>query len=63
MRPQGITSPLFGPRLPASYFTMFVVALVPPFWRRLMHHRLDALEASKESGRDFPAELLGQRCG
>jgi alkane 1-monooxygenase len=51
-----------APRLPASYFTMFVVALVPPLWRRLMHHRLDALEASKESGRDLPAELLGQRC-
>jgi hypothetical protein len=32
-----------APRLPASYFTMFCVALVPPLWRYLMDRRLDAL--------------------
>lgn len=31
------------PRLPASYFTMFCVVLVPPLWRLLMDRRLDAL--------------------
>ena len=32
-----------SPQLPASYATMFMVALVPPLWRKVMHPRLDAL--------------------
>lgn len=39
-----------SPRLPASYFTMFFVALLPPLWYRLIHPRLDALERVKEAG-------------
>ena len=35
-----------APRLPASYFTMFCVALVPPVWRYLMDRRLDALASA-----------------
>jgi alkane 1-monooxygenase len=29
-----------APQLPAGYGTMFVVALVPPLWRRVMHPRV-----------------------
>ena len=32
-----------APRLPANYFTMFCVALLPSLWRYLMDRRLDAL--------------------
>ena len=46
-----------APRLPASYFTMFCIALVPPLWRRLMDRRLDALAGARESGMGLPAEL------
>ena len=37
-----------APRLPASYFTMFCVALVPPLWRALMDKRLDALSEARQ---------------
>jgi alkane 1-monooxygenase len=53
-----------APRLPASYFTMFCVALLPPLWRFLMDHRLDALaEARRHHGQGVRADLLrAQRC-
>lgn len=40
-----------APRLPASYFTMFCVALVPPLWRLLMDRRLDAIAQALRAGR------------
>jgi alkane 1-monooxygenase len=49
-----------APRLPASYFTMFCVALVPPLWRYLMDRRLDAL-ADAQRGKQ-PSSLTGQVC-
>lgn len=50
-------------RLPASYFTMFCVALVPPLWWMLMDKRLDALaEARRAGSRELPSELRGQHC-
>ncbi|MBE0623913.1 MAG: fatty acid desaturase [Burkholderiales bacterium] len=53
-----------APRLPASYFTMFCVALVPPFWRFLMDHRLDALaDARRDRNRELPDWLRAERCG
>jgi alkane 1-monooxygenase len=49
-----------APRLPASYFTMFCIALVPPLWRALMDRRLDALA---EVRRGRPQEwLTAQSC-
>ena len=52
-----------APRLPASYFTMFCVALVPPLWRQLMHHRLDALaEARSRSDGAVPEWMYVHRC-
>lgn len=51
-----------APRLPASYLTMFMVALVPPLWRRLMDRRLDALAAARRAGADVPEELQAQVC-
>jgi alkane 1-monooxygenase len=50
-----------APRLPASYFTMFCVALVPPLWRKLMDRRLDALA---ETGAQAEARrwLYSQHC-
>ncbi len=50
-----------APRLPASYFTMFCVALVPALWRRLMDRRLDALAEARRSG-DFPGWPRAQSC-
>ena len=50
-----------APKLPASYFTMFCVALVPPLWRRIMDRRLDALH-DRRSLRELPPDLLTQRC-
>lgn len=51
-----------APKLPASYFTMFCVALVPPLWRRLMDRRLDALaEAQRGSARAMDW-AFAQRC-
>ena len=52
-----------APRLPASYFTMFCVALVPPLWRMLMDRRLDALaEARHDPNRELPDWLRAERC-
>lgn len=52
-----------APRLPASYFTMFCVALVPPLWRLLMDRRLDALAEAKQSGiRHSQDWLRAERC-
>jgi alkane 1-monooxygenase len=34
-----------APQLPAGYGTMFVAALVPPLWRRVMHPRVAAWRA------------------
>lgn len=52
-----------APRLPASYFTMFCVALIPPLWRRLMDRRLDALAESAQSGtRDLRDWLRAEQC-
>jgi alkane 1-monooxygenase len=39
-----------SPRLPASYFTMFFAALIPPLWYRLIHPRLDAFNRMKAAG-------------
>jgi len=46
-----------APRLPASYFSMFWVALVPPLWYRLIDPRLDALQRARAA--DW---LLTQQC-
>jgi alkane 1-monooxygenase len=52
-----------APRLPASYFTMFCVALVPPLWRLLMDSRLDVLEqARSNASRELPEWLRAQQC-
>lgn len=40
-----------APRLPASYFSMFVLALVPAVWFRIMNSRLDAFADARTSGR------------
>lgn len=50
-----------APRLPASYFTMFCVALVPPLWWKLIDRRLDALAAHTPTG-ELAAWLLSQHC-
>ncbi len=50
-----------APKLPASYFTMFCVALVPPLWRSLMDRRLDALAEARQSG-EVPTWLRAERC-
>ena len=50
-----------APHLPASYFTMFCVALVPPLWRALMDPRLDAVATARR----FPGAadgLQAHRC-
>jgi alkane 1-monooxygenase len=52
-----------APRLPASYFTMFCVALVPPLWFALIDPRLDALAEAQEFADVDAAEWLrAQRC-
>ena len=51
-----------APRLPASYFTMFCVALVPPLWRRLMDPRLDLLAETRRNGRELPEALRAAHC-
>ena len=51
-----------APRLPASYFTMFCVALVPPLWRRLMDRRLDVLAETRRSGSELPEWLRAAQC-
>ena len=51
-----------APRLPASYFTMFCVALVPTLWLKLMDRRLDVLaEARREAG-DLPDWMQVEHC-
>ena len=49
-----------APKLPASYFTMFCVALVPPLWRNLMDQRLDAVEEARRTSMELPDWLRGQ---
>jgi alkane 1-monooxygenase len=39
-----------SPQLPAGYATMFVLALVPPLWRRVMNPRALACRAPGETG-------------
>lgn len=52
-----------APRLPASYFTMFCVALIPRFWRKLMDGRLDALaEVRRRHGLGLQDWLHAQHC-
>ena len=51
-----------APRLPASYFTMFCVALVPPLWYRLMNPRLDALQGARVTRGEVPPELRVEHC-
>lgn len=52
-----------APRLPANYFTMFCVALVPPLWRFLMDPRLDALAKTRREGKqELPDWLRAERC-
>lgn len=51
-----------APHLPASYFTMFCVALVPPLWRRLMDPRLHALHEAQRSRRATPEWLRVDHC-
>ncbi len=52
-----------APRLPANYFTMFCVALVPPLWRFLMDRRLNALaEARHHPTRELPDWMRAERC-
>ena len=51
-----------SPRLPASYFTMFFVALVPPLWFRLIHPRLDAFERTRKAEADIPEWLRTAHC-
>ena len=52
-----------APRLPASYFTMFCVALVPPLWRRLMDPRLDLVAEARRSGGELAESLRAVQCG
>jgi len=51
-----------APKLPASYFTMFCVALVPPLWRALMDKRLDALAEARTERRDVPQWMSEAVC-
>lgn len=51
-----------APRLPASYFTMFCIALVPPLWRHLMDRRLDALAEARRQGAEVPSWLRVESC-
>jgi alkane 1-monooxygenase len=51
-----------APRLPASYFTMFCVALVPPLWYRLMNPRLDAFQGARMTRAEALPELRAEHC-
>jgi alkane 1-monooxygenase len=51
-----------APRLPASYFTMFAVALVPPLWFKLIHPRLDALQEARRGESAMPEWLAADQC-
>ena len=48
-----------APKLPASYFTMFCIALIPPLWRRLMDRRLDALADTRADSAQW---VYSQHC-
>lgn len=39
-----------APQLPYGYATMFLIALVPPLWFRIMDRRLDEWHANKQAG-------------
>lgn len=39
-----------SPQLPAGYSTMVLIAVIPPLWRRLMDHRVDAWNARHDDG-------------
>jgi hypothetical protein len=52
-----------APRLPASYFTMFCVALVPSLWFMLIDPRLDALaQGQSNAPSELPEWLRAERC-
>lgn len=52
-----------APRLPASYFSMFCVALVPPLWFMLIDPRLDAFaQAMSGASTVLPEWLRAERC-
>jgi alkane 1-monooxygenase len=52
-----------APHLPASYFTMFCVALVPKLWFALMDPRLEAFIQARNVANDKWPELVdAQRC-
>lgn len=51
-----------APQLPASYFTMFCAALVPPLWRALMDKRLDALAKERGKAGEAPEWLREAVC-
>jgi alkane 1-monooxygenase len=51
-----------APRLPASYFTMFLVALMPMLWFRLMNPRLDLLDRARAARQDLPDDLAAEHC-
>ncbi len=52
-----------APRLPASYFTMFCVALLPPLWFMLIDPRLDAYaQALSNTSSELPELLRAERC-
>jgi alkane 1-monooxygenase len=50
------------PHLPASYFTMFAVALIPSLWFKLMHPRLDAFQESRTGQGARPGWIASDRC-
>lgn len=39
-----------APRMPAGYFTMFVLALLPPLWAQIMDPRVELVRARVERG-------------
>jgi alkane 1-monooxygenase len=51
-----------APRLPASYFTMFLVALVPRLWFALINPRLDLLDQARAARKGLPDELGAEYC-
>jgi alkane 1-monooxygenase len=51
-----------APKLPASYFTMFWLALVPPLWGLLMDWRVEAVTGVQVPTEDLSSELQTHRC-
>jgi alkane 1-monooxygenase len=51
-----------APKLPASYFTMFWLTLVPPLWALLMDWRVEAVTGTKVPAQGLPSELGTHRC-